>query len=94
MCHCGEIVDHLLLNCSASFDLGSFVLQSFGVQWVVLKTILDLLFGWWNWLGKHSSVVWNHVPLRLMWTVRCKRNQSTFEDLESSKSHLLATLLL
>jgi hypothetical protein len=33
-------------------------LSTFGVQWVKL----DLLFGWWNWLGKHSSNIWKMTP--------------------------------
>ena len=28
-----------------------------------------LLFGWWNWVGKHSFDIWNIVPLCLMWTL-------------------------
>jgi hypothetical protein len=62
MCWCSlESVDHLLLHCSAAFDLWCFLFQSFGIQWVVLRTVIDLLFGWWNWFGKHASDVWNLV---------------------------------
>jgi hypothetical protein len=28
-------------------------------------TVADLFFGWWSWLGKHSSDIWNIVPLCL-----------------------------
>ena len=53
MCRCsGETVAHLLLYCDVSYVLWSKSLGVFGVQWVIPATIADLLFGWWNWLGK------------------------------------------
>ena len=66
-CHCGETVDHLLLHCEMAHRLSSFVFTSFGFLWVIPRIILDLLFGWWNWLGKHSSNIWNLVLLSLLW---------------------------
>ena len=56
MCrHCGETVDHLLLHCEMAYRLWSFVFKTFGLSWVIPRSIPDLLFGWWNWMGKHSS---------------------------------------
>ena len=43
------------------------------------------LFSWWNWLGKHSSYIWNLVPLCLMWCIWKERNRQTFEDLDRSE---------
>ncbi|KAL0015279.1 hypothetical protein SO802_002348 [Lithocarpus litseifolius] len=54
-CHCGETVDHLLLHIEKAHRLWSFVFTFFGILWVIPRAIPDLLFGWWNWLGKHSS---------------------------------------
>ena len=45
-----------------AYRLWSFVFRTFGLSWVIPRSILDLLFGWWNWLGKHSSQIWNLVP--------------------------------
>ena len=62
MCrHCGETVDHLLLHCEMAHRLWSFALKSFDLSWVIPRSIPDLLFGWWNWLGKHLSQIWNLV---------------------------------
>ena len=36
---------------------------------MILGRVMDLLFGWRNWFDKHSSDVWNLVPLCLMWTI-------------------------
>ena len=54
----------------------------FGVQWVMPDTIVSLLFAWRNWLGTHSSKVWNMVPACLMWLVWKECNAQTFEDIE------------
>ena len=34
-----------------------------GVQWVIWRSVVDLLLGWRNWFGKYSSLVWNLIPL-------------------------------
>ena len=45
MCpHCGETVDHLL-HCEMAYWLWSFVFITFGLSWVIARSILDLLFG-------------------------------------------------
>lgn len=43
---CGEIADHLLLHSKKAHRLWSFVFSSFGVSWVLPRTVLDVLFGW------------------------------------------------
>ena len=50
-CCCGETMGHLLLHCEKAHRLWSFVLKSFGILWVLPRTVPNLLFGWWNWLG-------------------------------------------
>jgi hypothetical protein len=66
--------------------LWGYALRAFGVQWVLPRQVVDLLFGKGDWFGKHSSDIWNLVPLCLMWVIFGERNRSTFEDLESSES--------
>ena len=64
MCHCnGETVDHLLLHCGKAHRLWSLVFRSFGIFWVLPRSVVDTLFGWWNWPGKHLSSIWNLAPL-------------------------------
>ena len=76
MCHSyGETVDHLLLHCEKSHRLWSFVFTSFVISWFIPRTIPNLLFGWWNWLGKHLSNIWNLVPLCLLWCLRKEWNR-------------------
>ena len=91
MCRCyGETVDHLLLHCGKAYRLWCFVLRIFGISWVPSCTVQDCLFSWWNWLGKHSSYIWNLVPLCLMWCIWRERNRWTVEDLNRSEDQLLA----
>ena len=54
-CCCGEIVNHLLLHCEKVHQSLCFVFRSFGVSRVLSRTVPSLLFYWRNWLGKHSS---------------------------------------
>ena len=78
MCRCyGEIMDHLLLHWEKVHQLWSFAFKSFGVSWFLPRMVLDILFDWWNWLGKHSSSIWNLVPLCLMWCIWKEHNQQT-----------------
>ena len=90
LCKCnGESVDRLFLHCGEVFRLWSFALRSFGVSWVLPKRVIDLLASWRNWLGKHSSYVWNLVPHCVMWIIWRERNNRIFEDLVLSGDKLL-----
>ena len=92
MCRCGrDTVDHLLLHCGKAHRLWSFVFRTFGILWVLSRSVADFLFGQWNWLGKHSSNIWNLVHLCLMWCIWKERNRQTFEDLDRPNDQLLAS---
>ena len=82
-------MDHLLLHCSVAAKIWSFVFQLFGVEWVMPRGVLDLLAGWRNWFGKHSSDVWNLAPLCVMWSVWRERNNHTFENVTHSVGWLI-----
>jgi hypothetical protein len=86
-----ETVDYLFLHCGVARELWNFVFRSFGVVWVLPNRVVELLFGWWNWLGKNSSVVWNLVPSCLMWTLWRERNNRTFENIEGSVGKIIET---
>ena len=50
-------IGHLLLHCEKAHRLWSLVFRSFWISCVLPRPIGDTLFGWWNWLGKHSSSI-------------------------------------
>ena len=49
---------------------------------------MDLLFSWWNGLGRHASDIWNLIPFCLMWIVWLECNRRSFEDTSNSDSQL------
>ena len=82
MCrYSGETVDHLLIHCEKVNQLRCFVLRSFGISWVSPS---DRSSFWMEELvGKHSSDIWNLIPLCLIWCIWRELNSHTFEDAES-----------
>ena len=81
-------MDHLIIHCSMASALWSWILGVFGISWVLPQTVAELLFSWWNGLGRHSSDVWNLVSLCLMWSVWREHNSRTFEDGSSTDIQL------
>ena len=81
-CSNTESVDHLLLLCPIAHSSWMYMLRLFGIEWVMPGLVLDSLFCWYYWLGKHSSNIWDLVPGCLMWTIWTDRNRQTFEDEE------------
>ena len=56
---------------------------------------VPLIFGWRNWLGKHSSNIWNMVLACLMWLIWQECNNHTFDIVRSTdllKPILVGTL--
>ena len=89
MCCCdGESVDNLLLHCPVTHTLWTFMLQAFGIHWVMLGSVAGLLSCWHQWLGKHNSNIWNLIPGCLMWIVWLGRNRRSFENMEKTLDEL------
>ena len=86
LCCCNaEFVDHLLLFCLIAHSLWMYMLWLFGIDWVMPGSVVDLLFCWYHWLGKHSFDIWDLVLGCLMRTIWTERNRRSFED-EDRKS--------
>ena len=79
-CSNAESVDHMLLFCPIAHSLWIYMFRLFGIEWVMLGSVVDLLFCWYHWLGKHSSDIWDLVPGCLMWTIWIEWNRQSFED--------------
>ena len=52
-------------------------------------SVLDLFFGWYHWLGKHNSDIWNLVLGCLMWTICTEQDWHSFKDTGKSLAQLL-----
>jgi hypothetical protein len=42
----GESIDHLLIHCEVARELWSYILNLFGVEWVMPRRVIDLLNSW------------------------------------------------
>ena len=52
------------------------MLQAFGIHWVMPGSMAGFLFFWYQWLGNHTSTIWNLIPGCLMWIAWLERNFS------------------
>ena len=81
----GESPDHILLHCKVALELWDLVFVLFGVQWVMPRTVLDLLSSWQGPSGsRRTTMVWRVVPHCVFWCVWRERNARHFEDTETS----------
>ena len=64
------------------YTLWTFMLQAFGIHWVMLGSMAGLLSCWHQWLGKHNSNIWNLIRGCLMWIVWLEWNRHSFENME------------
>jgi hypothetical protein len=90
----GESIDHLLLHCKVAHDLWSYILILFGVEWVMQRTVLELLTSWGSSVGYgRAKEAWRLAPLCLFWCIWQERNAWLFEDVETSMVELQKCLL-
>ena len=62
MCpYIGETMDHLMIHGKRAYLLWSFDGRTFAISWVLQGRVIDLLFGWRNWLGKYLFDIWNLI---------------------------------
>lgn len=55
----GEYVDHLLLHCPIAHNLWTFIFFVFGLHWVMLHKVTDILPCWKRLYGRHSNNVFS-----------------------------------
>ena len=77
-----------LSTCPVTHSLWTFMLQAFGIHWVMPRSVAGLLSCWHQWLRKHNSNIWNLVPECLMWIVWLERNRHSFKDNEKTLDEL------
>jgi hypothetical protein len=66
----GESIDHLLLHCEVARDLWSYILILFGVEWVMPRTVLELMTSWDESVGFGcAKEAWRLALLCLLWCI-------------------------
>ena len=99
MCkRCWESVDHFLLQCPIAYELWSMVFCLFGIHWLMLYKVSELLASWQGKFGMHwNRDLWRFVPHFLFWFLWWEQNARCFENCEQSifdiKSFFFHTLL-
>ena len=84
-----ESADHILIHCGKTRELWPLLLSSFGVVWVFLTLVRNLLLEWKiKGLGKKRRAVWRLAPICLLWCIWGERNQITFQEEEMSDTCL------
>ena len=84
-----ESADHILIHCGKTRELWTLLLSSFGVVWVFLDSVRNLLLEWKiKGLGKKRSVVWRMTPISLFWCILGERNRRMFHEEEMSDMSL------
>jgi hypothetical protein len=87
----GESVNHLMIHCEYAQELWSMIFCQFGVSWVMPRTTYALLHCWRR--KGPAYLVWNAIPLCLMWLLWRERNQRAFEDSERHSMELKLILI-
>jgi hypothetical protein len=95
----GESIDYLFMHCMVATELWSMILQLFGVVWVMLRSVKDMLGSWRGQKGNQTVIsIWRMAPLCVMWCVWKERNARYFEDCETNlinlKKLVIQTLFL
>jgi hypothetical protein len=47
----GDFINHLLLHCKVANELWTNILTLFGVDWVMPRQVIDLLYSWGGLVG-------------------------------------------
>ena len=60
---CGKSVDHLLLHCPIAYESWSMVFCLFGIHWVMLYKVSEVLASWKGKFGRQQNIgLWRFVP--------------------------------
>ena len=75
----GKSIDHLLLHYEVMRKLWCYILNLFGVEWIMPRQVNDLLNSWGGQVGcSPVKEVWRLAPMCLMWCLWRKRNTRYF----------------
>ena len=90
----GESMDHLLLHCDFVQALWSLIFCLFGLNWVMLAQVVDLMACWMGVFRKSwVAGIWGLIPSCIMWLIWRERNRRLFEDPELTPLELKSILL-
>uniref|UniRef100_A0A2N9JAL9 Reverse transcriptase domain-containing protein n=1 Tax=Fagus sylvatica TaxID=28930 RepID=A0A2N9JAL9_FAGSY len=74
----GESSSHLLLHCSVAWELWNFILNLFGLQWVMPRDVRELIACWWT--GRAVQSMRNDARLFLKYEVGDRKKIFLWRD--------------
>ena len=78
-----ESIDHILIHCAKTRELWIFLLALFGVTWVFLDSVRNLLLQWKvKGFQRKNRAVWGLAPICIFWCVWKECNRRIFKDEE------------
>ncbi|XP_028074331.1 uncharacterized protein LOC114276709 [Camellia sinensis] len=78
-----ESLDHVMLHCSFTWKIWSAIIDWWGIQWVIPKSIEGLLIWWLGWkFRKKVNLVWKTLPAAVLWSVWSYRNECVFKAVQ------------
>ena len=84
-----DSLDHILIHCSAIWELWTTILSVTGVSWACPYKVKDLFCAWSQLpVKKTNRKLWWAIPLCVCWAIRKERNKIVFEDASFSPSRL------
>jgi hypothetical protein len=89
MCTSRESINLLLLDCDVAREFWIALFRPFGVEWIMLRKVIQLLDSWRGQVGRNNILeVWRIVPLCIIWCIWRERNARSFGDYKISVAKL------
>ncbi|CAL5388149.1 unnamed protein product [Camellia sinensis] len=93
---CGNVEEstvHLLVHCYYSWRIWSVIVNWWGILWVSPGSIQELLVWWFGQKRQHlGRVIWEALPLAILWTIWIARNDKVFNSKEPNWVDLVETI--
>ncbi|KAL7183907.1 hypothetical protein ACSBR2_026141 [Camellia fascicularis] len=84
------IPNHLLLLCPFSSKVWSEIIDWWGLSWISLRSIQELLVWWYGRKFKNlGKTIWEALPLDVLWSLWRVRNEKVFNQKEPNWKELV-----
>lgn len=90
---CMETNEHLFLHCKMVFNIWSYFLKGFGINWVLARNVKTNLWEWGDKCRRSSrkrkKTIWNILPFAIWWCVWNERNARIHNNVKKDLDQLI-----